>query len=459
MSSSWLIGNLAAYSMQVALVVVVADLTAAALRLKSPRVKLAYWQAVLAACVVLPLLEPWQPISMGAVGGSATAVGGGATRPDSLVGSWSGHSMLFAVLLAGVGVGLLRIALGLWRLRRYRRAAVRLDPLPGALREVQALVNVAPAFYFTDQVESPLTFGWLYPAVMLPRRFERMEESRQKAIACHELLHIARHDWPMNLLEEVILSLFWFHPAFWWVTRNIRLAREQVVDSQVVALTGARKPYLRALLEMAAGLRTKMLTAPLFLIKSQLAQRFALLRKEIRTSKSRLIGSLVIAISVLMGTGWWAAKTFYLIAPMESSREGIAYGFSSGESRSGLPSTFASCMYVEDEGRAGFWLLHIGRAPIKGPVPISIPVPPYTPQARKDKLAGAIVALADVDAGGKVLSVKITNVSLSSPASDGLEQSVLDTVRTWKFRPATRKGQAVPVTVHVQVTFLGSGEL
>ena len=459
MSSSWLIGNLAAYSLQVALVVVVANLTAAALHLKSPRVKLAYWQAVLAACVALPLLEPWQPISMGAVGGSATTAGGGATRADSLVGSWAGHSVLFAVLLAGVGVGLLRIVLGLWRLRHYRRAALRLDPLPGALREVQALVNVAPAFYFTDQVDSPLTFGWLYPVVMLPRRFERMEESRQKAIACHELLHVARHDWPMNLLEEVILSLFWFHPAFWWATRNIRLAREQVIDSQVVALTGSRKPYLRALLEMAAGMRTKMLTAPLFLVKSQLSQRFALLRKEIRTSKPRLIGSLLIAIAVLMGTGWWAAKTFCLMAPMEPPRVGIGYGFSSGESRNGLPSTFASCMYVEDEGRGGLWLLHPGRARIRGPVPVSMPVPAYTTQARKDKLAGAIVALADVDAGGNVVSVKITNVSLSSPVSDGLEQSVLDTVQTWKFRPGTRKGRAVPVTVHVQVTFLGSGAL
>jgi beta-lactamase regulating signal transducer with metallopeptidase domain len=86
------------------------------------------------------------------------------------------------------------LALGLWRLSHYRRAALRMAPLPDALREAQALVSVEPAFYFSDRVESPVTFGWLDPAIIFPRRFERMEESQQRAIACHELLHVARRD-------------------------------------------------------------------------------------------------------------------------------------------------------------------------------------------------------------------------------------------------------------------------
>ena len=105
--------------------------------------------------------------------------------------------------------------------------------------------------FFSERVESPVPLGWLDPAVIFPRRFERMDESQQRAIACHELLHVARRDWLMNLLEELVLALFWFHPAIWWVVRSIRLSREQVVDGEVVALTGARKPYLHALLEIA----------------------------------------------------------------------------------------------------------------------------------------------------------------------------------------------------------------
>jgi hypothetical protein len=253
MSASWWLGNLAAYSVQVALVIAVGGLAAATLRLKQPRVMLAYWQALLAACLLLPLLEPWQRMGFAPAGGAATIISTGGGGVDSLVSLFPFHSWVLLVLVGGAGLGLLRLALGLGRLSHYRRAARIIAPLPGTLREAQALVRVEPTFYFSDRVESPVTFGWLDPAIIFPRRFERMDESHQRAIACHELLHVARRDWLVNLFEELILTLFWFHPALWWVMRSIRLAREQVVDSQVVALTGARKPYLHALLEIAAA--------------------------------------------------------------------------------------------------------------------------------------------------------------------------------------------------------------
>ena len=50
---------------------------------------------------------------------------------------------------------------------------------------------------------------------------------------------------------------------------------------------------------------------------------------------------------------------------------------------------------------------------LKGPLPISTPLPPYTPQARNDKVQGAVVAAVDVDASGNVAGIKLTAVSLS----------------------------------------------
>jgi hypothetical protein len=363
MSAAWWLGNLLAYCVQVALVVGVGGL-AAALRLRQPRVVLAYRQALLVACLLLPMLEPWQRVSLGSAAGAALIISTQAGGADSLLALFPLHAWVLLALVAGAGLGLLRLALRLCRLNHYRRAALRIAPLPGTLRDAVALVGVEPTFCFSNRVESPVTFGWLDPAVILPRWFERMEESHQRAIACHELLHVARRDWLVNLLEELILTFFWFHPAVWWVVRSIRLGREQVVDGEVVALTGARKPYLHALLEIAGAARAMPLPAPFFLVESQLARRVGALVKEVRMSKPRLIGSLVIALGVLVPTGWWAAKTFRLIAPARPSGHMVVYGSFSAPGSQGS----STIMFRKVDGD------------IKGPVPISMPAPAYTPR-------------------------------------------------------------------------------
>jgi TonB family protein len=442
--------NLAAYSIQVALVVAVGGLAAEALRLKQPRVMLAYWQALLAAALLLPLLEPGREVGWIPAGSSVAILGVKAAAAPSPPPGFPLRDWLLPVLAAGAALGLLRLALRFWRLRSYRRAALPMAPLPEVLREAQASVGVKAPFFFSDRVTSPATFGWLEPAILLPRCFECMDASRQRAIACHELVHVARRDWLANLGEELILVFFWFHPAVWWAVRSIRLAREQVVDREVVALTGTRKPYLQALLEIAAAPRALPVPAPLFLTESQLARRVAALLKEVRMSKKRLIASLAIALIVVAATGWWAARTFWFTTPLGEAEHTVAYG--SGGPLRGV-STFMMCM-VESEGRPG----NCGGRPLEhvhftGPIPLRTPTPPYTPQAKLDKVQGAVVAALDVDSSGNVAGIKLTAVSLSRDLNDGLDASVIRTLRTWKFMPALDKDKPVPATVRVQVNF------
>jgi TonB family protein len=454
----WL-ANFVSYCVQVAALVAAGGFAAALLRLRQPRVMLVYWQALLAACLLLPLIQPWHQITLAPAGGGATAT---VRTEPVIVGSraflFPLQTWVLLVLVAGVGVGLLRLALGLFRLNHYRRTALRIAPLPGALREAQALVGVEPTFYSSQRVSVPVTFGWLAPTVVLPAPFEQMDESYQRAIACHELLHVARRDWLLNLLEELALTLFWFHPAIWWTIRNIRLGREQVVDGEVVALTGARKPYLHALLEIAGAAGAMPVPAPLFLVESQLARRVASLVKEVRMSKPRLIASLVIALAVLVVAGWWAVKTFWLIAPMRTPTHTVGYLPFSAPGRD-VPSAFMGYFLEGDQDtgqtRSGYSpprLYKVG-GDVTAPVPIYKPEPPYTPQARKDKVQGAIVAAAEVDTSGNVVGVKLAAVSLSRNLSDGLDKSLIDTLRAWKFKPATRYGKPVPVQVMVEVAF------
>jgi TonB family protein len=259
-----------------------------------------------------------------------------------------------------------------------------------------------------------------------------MEESQQRAIACHELLHVARRDWLVNLLEELVLMFFWFHPALWWAMRSIRLAREQVVDSEVVALTGARKPYLHALLEIATASRAMPVPAPLFLVESQLARRVASLVKEARMSKARLIASLAVALAALAAMGWWAVRTFWFVAPLPTKTV-VTYAPVSPPGSNAPPKTLAVYTVGGD---------------VSIPVPIYKPEPAYTKEARAAKLQGTDVFWIIVDASGAVADVRLVR-SLDK----GLDESAIETLRTWKFQPAMKNGRAVPVRVIVEVDF------
>jgi hypothetical protein len=122
-----------------------------------------------------------------------------------------------------------------------------------------------------------------------------------------------RRDWAHHLAEDMIRAFFWFDPALGWLIGRMRLAREQVVDFEVVMLTSARKTYLKALLEFT--IRRSCVTivpAPLFLAERQLAERIALMLKEVRMSRTRLILSLTaIACSIFVAITL-GARTFPL---------------------------------------------------------------------------------------------------------------------------------------------------
>src|SRR5256884_5094715 len=148
-------------------------------------------------------------------------------------------------------------------------------------------------FRSSAQVDSPVTFRFGAPGVLLPELFASWAPRFQSAIACHELLHVPRLDWVHHLGEEILRAVFWFHPAIAWLVSRVRLAREQIVDLEVVRLTEARKPYLASLLEFANGpAPIAAIPAPPFLAERQLVERIALMLEEVRMSRRRLIASL-----------------------------------------------------------------------------------------------------------------------------------------------------------------------
>ena len=197
------------------------------------------------------------------------------------------------VLAAGCAGRALWIAVGLGRLRRWRReragdrAASRRVSLACARRLRRGRSSGCRRRY-RDRSRS----GWRGRWWCCPSRFNELPAEIQEAIVCHELLHVRRRDWIVTVAEQAIRAVLWFHPAIWWLIGQAQLAREQTVDGEVVALTGNRAQYLNALLAMA-GNRPALDLAPaaLFLRKRHLKNRVTLLLKEVNyvETQSRIV--------------------------------------------------------------------------------------------------------------------------------------------------------------------------
>ncbi len=318
--------NLVFWSVQVALLVLAAGFLAPALNLRQPRVLLAYWRSLLALSLLLPLLQPWHRAQNIAATVVSSDFAGFSLPPSSspATGQWHLPSLqslapfLGIIIVAGIALRFAILALGLLKLRRLRLASLPFttsEESTAVLQAMGALLAAPAEFRISSQVDSPVTFGFLAPVVLLPERFASLDPRFQSAIACHELLHVRRRDWAHHLGEEVLRAVFWFHPAIAWLISRVRLAREQVVDLEVVRLTNARKSYLEALLEFTnARASLAAIPAPPFLAERQLVERVSLMLKEVRMSQRRLIATLTVISSCLALVIALAAWTFPLKA-------------------------------------------------------------------------------------------------------------------------------------------------
>jgi len=221
---------LVSYSAQILVVVCVAALASALCRLSSPAVRLAYWRGIGALCILLPLLArasaelPQVSIAFG-----TSALTGVAGEPASPVLTTLGTSVLW-IWAAGALTRSGWLVIGAVRLRRLRRRSVAatLDADIGSLR---AALAPRADFRWSPALTQPVTFGVRRPVILLPRALPDLSADARYAVACHELLHVARRDWIWIVVEEQVRALFWFHPGVWWLIDMIILLSGEFRDS------------------------------------------------------------------------------------------------------------------------------------------------------------------------------------------------------------------------------------
>ena len=81
----------------------------------------------------------------------------------------------------------------------------------------------------------PTVIGWLRPVVLLPVScLTGLSPEQIEAVLCHELAHVRRHDYLVSVVQSVIETLLFYHPAVWWVSKQIRRERECCCDELAV---------------------------------------------------------------------------------------------------------------------------------------------------------------------------------------------------------------------------------
>ena len=221
---------------------------------------------LVAAPLVTFVVGPSQPVSGGPefLSGSITpaaAMGTAAEASSLLVLDVDTRNDILAAVVTLWLVGAMALwarLMGGWLVSaRMRSAQVRRAPNEWE----QLLGQLGTRLGITERVEllvsgrvsAPTVVGWLRPVVLMPvGALSGLPPAQLEALLAHELAHIRRHDYLVNILQSVAEALLFYHPAVWWVSRQIRAEREFCCDDVAVAISGDAVIYARALAEIAS---------------------------------------------------------------------------------------------------------------------------------------------------------------------------------------------------------------
>lgn len=169
---------------------------------------------------------------------------------------------LWLVSTWGIGVAILslRLCLGFFGVARVRWFGIIPAPLH-ALEQTQKLcqalrISVPVRVCESSFVHVPLVIGWIRPLILLPLgMISGLDDMQLRGLLAHELGHIRRCDYLVNLLQVVLETLLFYHPVVWWISARLRHERELCCDDIALSLTGDRILYAN-LLSFLAERRT-----------------------------------------------------------------------------------------------------------------------------------------------------------------------------------------------------------
>jgi TonB family protein len=415
-----LLWNIAAYGVQLAALVLVALAATAGLGVRIPNHMLRFWQCVMAIALLLPLAQPWREAAATTpfVTSAATVF---LTPREAFVATVESNWLqaiipILALIALGIVARLGWLAFGLSRVRSLIASARREPAFDSLMTELNQSLGVNATLMVSERLEGPATVGVRNPIVLVPPSVHGMSAAVQRAIICHELLHVKRRDWLNTIAEEVWCAVLWFHPLARVIASRLSLSREMVVDEQTILFTRDRRAYAEALLAFSNPQPHVIGVTP-FIGRRTLSQRIALIAEEGSMSRRRALLSATIALTASIGVSAAAIDRFPMSTGVQEAEQVYRPGPENG---------------------------------VTLPVVLKEVKPGYTAAAMEQKIQGSVWLKCVVGSSGAITGCE---VSRSLDVEFGLDQAALAAASKWEFKPGQKDGKPVAVQITIELTF------
>ena len=200
--------------------------------------------------------------------------------------------MIVTVWLCGLAFFMLRMMGGLAYIRQLRHQSVQpvQEEWEEMLRELAQKLKIQRPVAILEslRIQSPVVIGHFKPLILVPvGLLAGLSIDQVEAILAHELAHVYRRDYLLNLLQTLIEALFYFNPGVWWISSCIRIEREHCCDDIAVAVCQNNLEYAKALVsikEMKQGFTPQLAMAALSKKKLLLTRIQRILQQPVNTS-------------------------------------------------------------------------------------------------------------------------------------------------------------------------------
>jgi TonB family protein len=438
----WVLTYLLNSLWQVPLVFCAAMVGARMARHAGPRMEHRVWVGALILEAVLPLsnlrlnelwqrawgLALWLVHGAAADGQTRVILGAGTAAPVTL--PWHTAEVLAAVAAAYV-CGLVyfsgRLGWGVWTTEAMRRRAMNFEPTGEAASKTawfqERLGTGCEEVHFasSNEISGPATVGVRRQTLLLPPAFlDGLDAGELDAVLAHELAHIARRDFAKNLLYGVLTLPVAYHPLLSVTRRRLAETRELVCDQMAADVVGGRESYARSLLRLAQMLSDR--SAPRVLHAIGIFDANIFERRVMHLSH----GSLEIK-----GGRRFAIAAACVLVGLITCTSALALRMDVNSPSSSQQDTKKLQVNAKD------MVANL----------VSKVTPVYPEDAKKARVSGSVILDATIGKDGTVENLKV----LSGPAP--LQQSALDSVRQWKYKPYLLNGDPVEVETKITVVY------